>query len=129
MNEITSLTQSDIPNIPASADGLIVRLSELHRRQILGLTDGGKHFIPSVAHAQGTNLIFVVGLEESMPDDEECIEIKKHGLMFALVVSEKDIIALDQKAIDYLSYNVINTRNNNQVTFMVEIRRMEDKGN
>ncbi len=127
MNETQKLTQDDIPNIPQNADGLIVRLSALHRKQILGTDNGEKKFVASVAHAHGTNLIFIVGLEESMPNNEVTREIKKHGLMFALVVTEKDVLSLENEEIECLSYNIVNTRNNNQVAFLVEIRREEDK--
>lgn len=122
----TELTTEEIPKIPLDTDGLIVRLSKLHRDQILGLADGRKHFIPAIAEREGTKMIFIVGLEEAMPSNEESRRIKQHGILFGLPVNEEDIKLLDSRGVDYISFNIINTRNNNQLAFMVEVRRMED---
>lgn len=117
---------NEIPQVPLDADGMIVRLSKLQRQQILGLTDGKKIAIPSLSQREGTKIIFLVALEEGMPDREECLKIKKLGLLLGIAVSESDINALDSKVCDYIGYDVINMKNNNQLSFMVEIRRQED---
>ena len=74
--EIARLPLEEIPQVPIDADGMIVRLSKHQRQQILGLTDGRKYFIPSISMREGTKIIFIVGLEEGMPDREECLKIK-----------------------------------------------------
>ena len=124
--EIARLPLEEIPQVPIDADGMIVRLSKHQRQQILGLTDGRKYFIPSISMREGTKIIFIVGLEEGMPDREECLKIKKLGLLLGITVSESDIKELDSKQSDYIEYKILDTKNNNQLSFIVEIRRQED---
>lgn len=123
--EIRRLLQQEIPQIPMSADGMIVRLTKEHRRAIIGI-DGRKYFVPSVAMREGTKIIFLVAQEEAMPDREECLRIKEQGLLFGLPVNEDEIKLLDEGGIDYISFDIINIRKENEVTFKVEVRRKED---
>ncbi len=122
---IEKIPNDEIPKVPLNADGMIVRLSKEHRRSIIGI-NGLKYYIPSVAIRDGTKIIFLVGQEEAMPDRDECLKMKKQGLLFGLPVTGEDISKLDSGKVDYLSFNIINTKNKNQIAFMVEIRRMED---
>jgi len=122
---IDKIPNDMIPKVPLNADGMIVRLSKEHRRSIIGI-NGAKYYIPSVAIRDGTKIIFLVGQEEAMPNREECLKMKKQGLLFGLPVTGEDISKLDSSEIDSLSFNIINTKNKNQIAFMVEIRRMED---
>ena len=122
---IDKIPINEIPKVPLNADGMIVRLSKEHRRSIIGI-DGAKYYIPSVAMRDGTKIIFLVGQEEAMPDREECLKLKKQGLLFGLPVTGEDISNLDSCKVDCLSFNIINTKKKNQIAFMVEIRRMED---
>ncbi len=122
---IEKIPNNEIPRVPMTAEGMIVRLSRENRRAIIGI-DGLKYYVPSIAMREGTKIIFIVAQEEAMPDKEECLKIKKQGMLFGLPVSEDDIKALDSNQSDYISYNVVNMKNNNQIAFKVEIRRKED---
>ena len=122
---IEKIPIDEIPKVPLNADGMVVRLSKEHRRSIIGI-DGTKYYIPSIAMRDGTKIIFLVGQEEAMPDRDECLKLKKQGMLFGLPVTGEDISNLDSGEIDYLSFNIVNTKNKNQIAFMVEIRRMED---
>ena len=53
-------------------------------------------------------------------------ENKKLGLLLGITVSESDIKELDSKQSDYIEYKILDTKNNNQLSFIVEIRRQED---
>ena len=122
---IDKIPNDEIPKVLSNSDGMVVRLSKEHRRSIIGI-DGAKYYIPSVAMRDGTKIIFIVGQEEAMPDRDECLKLKKQGLLFGLPVSRNEIIALDIGDLDFLSFNIINTNDKNQIAFKVEIRRMED---
>lgn len=126
--EIRKLLQQEIPQIPMSADGMIVRLTKEHRKAIIGI-DGAKYFVPSVAMREGTKIIFLVAQEEAMPNREECLRIKEQGMLFGLPVNEEEISLLDKGEIDYISFNIVNTNRTDEITFMVEVRRKEDLGN
>ena len=126
--EIRKLSQDEIPKVPMNADGLVVRLSRENRRAIIGI-DGAKYFVPSVATRDGTKIILVVAQEEAMPDKEECLKIKKQGMLFGLPVSEEDIKALDSGQSDYIAFDIVNTRRKNEIAFKVEVRRKEDLEN
>lgn len=108
-----------------NTDGMIVRLSQENRRAIIGI-DGAKYFVPSVAIRDGTKIIFIVAQEEAMPDREECLKIKKQGMLFGLPVTEQDIKALDSSESDFIAFDIVNTRRDNDIAFKVEIRRKED---
>jgi len=122
---IKKLASSEVPKIPLNADGLIVRLSKENRRAIIGI-DGKKYYVPSVANRDGTKIILIVGQEEAMPDSEECLKIKKQGLLFGLPITEEDIKALDSGESDFIAFDIVNTKRNNDIAFKVEIRRKED---
>lgn len=122
---IKKIPLEEIPKIPMNADGMIVRLTQENRRAIIGI-DGAKYFVPSIAVRDGTKIIFLVAQEEAMPDREECLKIKKQGMLFGLPVTEKDIKALDSGESDFIAFDIVNTRRNNDIAFKVEIRRKED---
>jgi len=124
--ELSKIPFDEIPKIPLNAEGMIVRLSKEHRERILGKIDRKKYFIPAVSQKDGTRIIFVVALEEAMPSREECLRLKEQGMLFGLPVTESEISELDSGGSDYISFNIIDTKHNNQIAFMVEIRRMED---
>jgi len=124
--ELSKIPIEEIPKVPLNADGMIVRLSKEHRERILGKIDRKKYFIPAVSQRDGTRLIFVVALEEAMPDREECLRLKEQGMLFGLPVTESEIKSLDSGGSDHIGFNIIDIKHNNQIAFMVEIRRMED---
>jgi len=125
---IEKIPNQDIPKIPMNTDGMIVRLSLENRRAIIGI-DGAKYFVPSIAIRDGTKIIFIVAQKEAMPDREECLKIKKQGMLFGLPVTEKDIKALDSGENDCISFDIVNTKRNNDIAFKIEIRRKEDLKN
>ena len=122
---IAKIPNEEIPKIPMNADGMIVRLSRENRMAIMGI-DNAKYFVPSIAIRDGTKIIFIVAQEGSMPDQEECLKLKKQGMLFGLPITEKDIKALDSGERDYISFDIVNTRRSNDIAFKVEIRRKED---
>ncbi len=122
---IKKIPTEEIPKIPMNADGMIVRLSKENRRAIIGI-DNERFFVPSIAIRDGTKIIFIVAQKESMPDQEECLKMKKQGMLFGLPVTEEDIKALDSGERDYISFDIVNTRRNNDIAFKVEIQRKED---
>ena len=124
--ELSKIPIEEIPKVPLNADGMIVRLSKEHRERILGKIDRKKYFIPAVSQRDGTRIIFVVALEEAMPDHDECLRLKEQGMLFGLPVTESEIRELDSGGSDCISFNIIDTKHKNQIAFMVEIRRMED---
>jgi len=122
---IKKIPIDEIPNVPMNADGMIVKLSRENIRAILGI-NGLKYYIPTVAMREGTKIIFLVAQEEAMPDREECLKIKKQGLLFGLPVSENDIKELDSGEREGIDFNIVNTKRHNQIAFKVQIRRKED---
>ncbi len=122
---IKKIPLEEIPKIPMNTDGMIVRLSKENRRAILGI-ENKKYFIPSIAIRDGTKIIFIIAQEEGMPDQEECLKIKKQGMLFGLPVTEQDIKALDSGERDFISFDIVNTKRNNDIAFKVEIHRKED---
>jgi len=125
---IAKIPNQDIPKIAMNTDGMIVRLSLENRRAILGI-DGAKYYVPSIAIRDGTKIIFVVAQKEAMPDREECLKIKKQGMLFGLPVTEKDIKALDSGESDFIAFDIVNTKRSNEIAFKIEIRRKEDLKN
>ena len=123
---IEKIPNEDIPRVPANADGMVVRLSRENRRSIIGI-GADKYYVPSIAIREGTKIIFVVAQEDGMPHREECIKIKKQGLLFGLPVTKEEITKLDSGEIDYIPFDILDTKNKNQIAFKVEIRRQEDK--
>ncbi len=113
------------PKIPMNADGMIVRLSKENRRAIIGIGNE-RYFVPSIAIRDGTKIIFIVAQKESMPNQEECLKMKKQGMLFGLPVTEEDIKELDSGERDYISFDIVNTKRNNDIAFKVEIQRKED---
>ena len=126
---IGKIPLEEIPKVPSDSDGMIVRLSRMHRQNIQGLTDGKNYYVPSIAIRQGIKIIFIVALEEGMPDREECLKIKKQGMLLGLPVTREEIAELDIGDIDFIQFDIVNKKNNNQLAFKVEIRRKEDLKN
>jgi len=122
---IAKIANEEIPKIAMNADGMIVRLSLENRRAIIGI-DGAKYYVPSIAIRDGTKIIFIVAQEEAMPDREECLKIKKQGMLFGLPVTEKNIKALDSGEISFIAFDIVNTKRSNEIAFKIEIRRKED---
>ncbi len=122
---IEKIPNQDIPKIAMDTDGMIVRLSLENRRAIIGI-DGAKYFVPAIVIRDGTKIIFIVAQKEAMPDREECMKIKKQGMLFGLPVTEQDIKALDSGESDFISFDIVNTKRNNDIAFKIEIRRKED---
>ncbi len=123
---IRKIPLEEIPRVPLDSDGLIVRLSRKHRQSINGFIDGKNYFVPSVAIREGTKIIFIVALEEAMPDREECLKFKEQGMLFGLPVTRKEIAELDGGDISFIPFDIVDKKNHDQIAFKVEIRRKED---